>query len=135
MTAFWRLKEAASGQVLISHLEIGSTFWKRLVGLQFRSQLLPGRGLLLAPCNSIHTFFLRFPIDVTFLDDRGKVLRIRSSVRPWRIVPPVRRAHAVLETAAGNVSWVEDAHLCLAAPGTLVHRVPKALRRWVSVDD
>ena len=132
MPTAWRLKEAGSGRVLVAHLEVATTFWTRLVGLQFRSQLPQDHGLLLAPSRGIHTFWMRFPIDVTFLDRKGRVLRTLPSVRPWRIVLPVRGACAVLETAAGTGSWSVGSRVCLEGSA---EPLPHALRNWACKQD
>ena len=54
------------------------------------------------PCNSVHTCFVRFPVDVVFLDDRGCVLAVRHNLRPWRLAFGPRKTHAVLEMTAGS---------------------------------
>lgn len=76
------------------------TFVKRLKGLMFRSALPPAQGLLLSPCSSIHTCFMRFPIDAVYLDDSFTVLG-KETVVPWRIGKHVKGAKMILETAAG----------------------------------
>jgi hypothetical protein len=58
--------------------------------------------LAIAPCNSIHTFFMRFTIDVLFVRRDGEVARVALAVRPWRIALSPR-AHAVVEMAAGSI--------------------------------
>ena len=70
-------------------------------GLLGRSALDPDEGLLLRPAGSVHTAFMRFPIDVVFLDGAMQVLRVEPNVRPWRVAGQ-RRARAVLELAAGS---------------------------------
>ncbi len=70
-------------------------------GLLGRSSLPADEGLLLAPAWSIHTWGMRFPIDVVFIDRDERVLRIVEAMRPWRLVSQ-RRAHAVVELAAGR---------------------------------
>lgn len=77
------------------------TFSQRLAGLMFRSALAEGEGLWIEPCNSVHTHFMRFPIDVLFLDRQGMVLHLIPAMAPWRFSPLIRPAHAVLELAAG----------------------------------
>lgn len=71
-----------------------------MMGLLGRSSLPADEGLLLVPAWSIHTWFMRFPIDVVFLDAEGRVLRVVERMRPWRLVS-VRHARAVVELAAG----------------------------------
>ena len=70
-------------------------------GLLGRRSLLPGEGLLLKPAGSVHTWFMRFPIDVVFLDRELRVLAVRSDLRPWRMAAQ-RGAHSTLELAAGE---------------------------------
>jgi uncharacterized membrane protein (UPF0127 family) len=59
-----------------------------------------GTAMIIAPSNAIHTFFMRFPIDVAFVGRDGRVRKIRSAVPPWRIAAALR-AHAVIELPAG----------------------------------
>jgi uncharacterized protein len=68
-------------------------------GLLGRRGLESGEGLLLRPSGSVHTFFMRFPIDVVFLSRDGEVLKIARGLSPWRAAG-ARRAKAVLELAA-----------------------------------
>ena len=73
----------------------------RLRGLLGRSELRAGEGLLLRPSPSIHTWFMRFPIDAVFVDGELRVLAVRRALRPWRMAGR-RGARAVLELAAGE---------------------------------
>ena len=73
----------------------------RMRGLLGRRELPPGEGMLIKPAPSIHTFFMRFPIDAVFLSRTGEVLKVSSNVEPWR-ARSCRRAHSVLELAAGE---------------------------------
>ena len=83
--------------------EVARSFLQRAVGLIGRRGLPPGEGLLILRCNAIHTFFMRFPIDATFLDAHGGVVRTVRNIRPWRpFVWGGWRARQVLETAAGT---------------------------------
>ena len=75
----------------------------RRQGLLGRSGLAAGDALILAPCSSIHTVFMRFPIDVLFLDRAGTVLKAASDVQPWR-VRMAWRAFAVVELPAGALA-------------------------------
>ncbi|CAA9503288.1 MAG: hypothetical protein AVDCRST_MAG53-2109 [uncultured Solirubrobacteraceae bacterium] len=73
----------------------------RMRGLLGRAELPAGEGLLLRPAGSIHTHFMRFPIDALFLDRDLRVLDVRNTVRPWRMARK-RGARAVLELHAGE---------------------------------
>jgi uncharacterized protein len=74
----------------------------RRQGLLGRRGLTPGEALILAPCSSVHTAFMRFPIDLAFLDRSGRVIKTSAVVRPWRI-RVAWRAFAVVELAAGHL--------------------------------
>jgi uncharacterized membrane protein (UPF0127 family) len=75
-----------------------TTLRARLLGLALlRNPPPPGHALLIPDCRSVHTFGMRFPIDVAFLDERGQTLRIERDVPPWRVLI-CRGAFAVLET-------------------------------------
>lgn len=89
------------GEVVCERCLVAATALTRLTGLLGRSGLEPGEGLLLRPASSIHTFFMRFPIDVVFLSRQGEVLKVAERVPPWR-ARSCRHSYAVLELAAGE---------------------------------
>lgn len=101
----WQLASETTSQIVVTRLKIADGFWSRLVGLQFRRKLPSGAGLLLVPCNSVHTCFVRFPVDVVFLDRGGRVLAIRQNLRPWRLTFGPRGSHAVLEVDVGSADF------------------------------
>jgi uncharacterized membrane protein (UPF0127 family) len=90
--------------VLASRLEVPRTFLGRGLGLMFRRTLEEGAGLWISPCNGIHTFFMRFPIDAVFLDRRQRVVRAYSTLGRWRVVPMVFGARSVVELPAGTLA-------------------------------
>lgn len=100
----YQLLNEDDGSVLLSELEMATTFWTRFVGLQFRRQLRPQEGLLLRPCSSLHTCFMRFPIDVVMLSCDNVVLGVKHAVRPWRAVLCVAGTKTVIETAPDAVA-------------------------------
>jgi uncharacterized membrane protein (UPF0127 family) len=91
----------AEGRVVCPALSVADTAPSRMKGLLGRRSLDAGEGLLLRPAGSVHTAFMRFPIDVVFLDGDLEVLEVRDSVPPWRAVAR-RGAKAVLELPAGE---------------------------------
>ena len=81
--------------------DVCENFYERARGLIGRPPPPPGRGLLIPKCNAIHTWFMRYPIDATFLDAHGETVKTVRNLRPWRLfVWGGWRAKAVLETAA-----------------------------------
>ena len=92
--------------------EVAKNLFQRLRGLMGRKSLPPGEGMLILKCNAIHTCFMRFPIDATFLDRDDNVVKVVRNIRPWRLcVWGGRRAVKVLETAAEGVSRTEEGQL------------------------
>lgn len=98
-----QLVNQETGEVVLSRLQIADTWWRRFIGLQGRTSLPPQEGFVLAPCRSIHTHWMRFAIDVAFLDQDGLVLLIKPAVRPWSVVVGPKSGYRVIETAAGGL--------------------------------
>jgi uncharacterized membrane protein (UPF0127 family) len=90
-----------NGDVVCDGCVVADSPVSRMKGLLGRKELKPGEGLLLRPAGSIHTFFMRFPIDAVFLDGGLRVLGISDDIRPWRAASK-RGARAVLELPAGE---------------------------------
>ena len=95
-----RLMNARTGQVVAEVVELAVTSASRRRGLLGRDRLEPGAALVIAPCNSIHMFFMRFAIDVVYVDRAGRVRKIVRALRPWRISAAMS-AYAVIELGAG----------------------------------
>jgi uncharacterized membrane protein (UPF0127 family) len=89
------------GTVVCARLTLADSPLTRLRGLLGRDGLEQGEGLLLRPASAVHTYFMRFPIDVVFLDRALVVLGIADGVEPWRAASK-RGAKAVLELPAGE---------------------------------
>jgi uncharacterized membrane protein (UPF0127 family) len=92
---------SGTGTVVCGRCVLADTFHSRLRGLLGRKRLGADEGLLLTPSGGIHTWFMRFPIDVAFLAPDLTVLGIRAAVKPWRMIA-WRGAGAVLELPAGT---------------------------------
>ena len=89
------------GRVVCERCAVADGFASRLRGLQGRRELLRGEGLLLSPSSSVHTAFMRFAIDVVFLDQALQVVGISPRVPPWRLAGRRGARHA-LELPAGE---------------------------------
>lgn len=95
------VRNLSSGQILGTAVRRADTFGLRLRGLMFRQGLGIGEGLVIEPCKAVHTHFMRFPIDVLFLDEQWQVVLVLPALAPWRYSPHVAGARSVLELAAG----------------------------------
>lgn len=92
---------AQNGQVVCERCEISDGFFSRGRGLLGRGRLARGHGMLIRPTWSVHTAFMRFAIDVLFLDRELRVVGVKRRLRPWRAAAQ-RGAHSALELAAGE---------------------------------
>ena len=97
-----RVSNQSRSRVLADRADIADTSAKRRRGLLKHTSLEPGEGLWIAPCEGVHTFGMKFPIDVVFLNRNKKVLKIRPNMVRGRIAFSLR-AHSVLELPAGTV--------------------------------
>ena len=80
------------------------TFLSRLKGLMFSPGFGQADALVLFPCNSIHTWFMRFPIDALCLDAGGAVVDVAHNLRPWRFFFPRGRAKTIIELPSGTLA-------------------------------
>ena len=87
-------------------VKMADRFWTRLRGLMLRKELQPGEGLFLKNCAAIHCCFMRFPIDVVYLDRNMTVIGIET-VSPWRLGGHFSGARHVLELEKGRGSLLE----------------------------
>ena len=81
---------------------VADSFFTRLAGLMFRQKLPPATGLLLVPCNSVHMCFMRFAIDVVYIDKEYTIIKVVKNLKPWLGVSMCCRAWATLEMTAGE---------------------------------
>ena len=96
------LMNARTNRPVADAVEVALTRSTRRKGLLGRDGLPPFSGLVLAPCAAVHTMFMRFAIDVIFVDRAGRAVRVVPAMAPWRaaITPS---AHAVIELPAGTL--------------------------------
>src|SRR5436309_3000919 len=97
------VKNSSRGTLLGEAIEVADTAVRRVKGLLGRECLEDGQGLLFKQCSSLHTLFMRFPIDILFIDKAGKVMRSRSDVKPFKFVAAPWRAHYALELPSGAI--------------------------------
>ena len=97
-----KVRNKTKNTTVVEKAIMADTFWHRLIGLMGKSELGDNSGIILTPCNSVHTLFMRFPIDVIFLNNKLEILLIKQNLQPWSISPIVARAKYVLEVNAGR---------------------------------
>ncbi len=106
----------------VVNVKVFSTLWERTRGLIGRPVPAQGSGVLIERCRQVHTFFMRYPIDVVHLDATGTVLRVLT-LGPWRVGPWIGRSRSVLEMAAGEafrLGIVRGVQPSLITPGPRV---------------
>ena len=115
-------------RLIIARCTFSSSWWFRFKGLLGRHSLDPSEAILLRPCQSVHMFFMCFPIDVIFLDRTNRVIAVQTNLRPWRISSLVWKAHGVVECQAGTVARQKiNVHAVLRLARTEPGRKPHTL--------
>jgi len=104
-----RVVHGDTGRRVSSRVGVADAWWPRLRGLLARPPLESGEGLLLVDCSSVHTIGMRYPIDIAFLDAKGRVVRSIAALQPGRVRLGGPGAVHTLELPAG----------CLGATGTV----------------
>ncbi|HDI13002.1 MAG TPA: DUF192 domain-containing protein [Hadesarchaea archaeon] len=102
------LVDETTGIMLASEVELADTFWKKFRGLMFRRSFPRGNAILFkfgrSGRHSVHTFCVRFPIDLVYLDHKFSVVEVRAGLRPWRFYRPKSASRYLLELPAGTVT-------------------------------
>ncbi|MCF7888001.1 MAG: DUF192 domain-containing protein [Candidatus Omnitrophica bacterium] len=98
---FYKIVNETKDVGIVSSAEVASGFFQRLFGLIFRNNIKDDQALIFYQAPSIHTFFMRFPIDIIFLDREMKVKRIVNSLSPWRVVF-CKDAYVTIELPVGK---------------------------------
>jgi uncharacterized membrane protein (UPF0127 family) len=97
------VKNVEKNTILASRCKLAGNFFKRFMGLMGRKHLDTGEALLITPCNSIHMFFMKFSLDVIFLDENNTIVYLLEGIRPWSVSPLIKEACSVLELPAGTI--------------------------------
>ncbi len=101
-SARFRVVDVSRNTELASNVELADTSARRSKGLLGRSGLGAGEGLWIVPCESVHTFGMRFAIDLVYLDRQNRIRKIRRNVVPWRMSACLT-AHSVIELPSGAI--------------------------------
>ena len=102
-TRFLRIRNITRQSEIGAGIEIADTAARRNQGLLGRTGLAPGEGLWIVPCEAVHTFAMKFSLDLIYLDRKRRVVKVRGNVRPGRISGSLR-AHSVIELPCGVIA-------------------------------
>lgn len=98
-----KARNLRNGKELSNNVTVANSLFKRMKGLLGKSGMSAGEALWIKPCMSVHTFFMRFPIDVVFLSNKNQVAAIIGNLHPNRITRLYPEAMSVLELPAGTI--------------------------------
>lgn len=99
-----KLVNASKNKTVATKLEVAKSFWSRVVGLLGRKDLHSEEALWINSCNGIHTCFMKFPIDVVFVDSEFKIESVHTDIKPWRFVWAGEKGKSVIELRGGRAS-------------------------------
>lgn len=98
-----RLINQTKNTVVAENVFLADSLFRRIKGLLGRTTFDKGQALIIKPCNSIHTFFMRFPIDVLFVDKNNKIIQAIPGVRPFKLTKIYFQANSVIELPPGTI--------------------------------
>lgn len=93
-----------TNNIIAKDLKVAKTLMERTIGLMFVKEMKGFDGLLIDPCNSVHNFFVRFPIDLIFLNNDMQVVKLIKCFKPWRMTGIYLKARKVLELPNGTIT-------------------------------
>jgi hypothetical protein len=99
-----RIINHRTNAVLAENAALADKFWPRLRGLLGKKDLRSGEALVLRPCNSIHTFFMRFNIDVIFVNRKNIVVKCLSCLKPFQLTPIYFSSALAIELPPGTIA-------------------------------
>lgn len=99
-----KLRNLTKDIMILNDIIIAQDFFSRLKGLLGKKSLEKDQGLILRPCNSVHTVGMKFSIDVVFVNKDNKVLHIIKNMKPYKFSPIIKKASYVIETSRGTIS-------------------------------
>lgn len=99
-----QILNVSKGAVIAEEAHLATSLGQRMKGLLGRDSLSFNEALILKPCSSIHTFFMRFAIDVLFLDRNMRIIKILQNMPPCRLSPIVWASKMVIELPAGKLN-------------------------------
>lgn len=99
-----KIYNSTQNNLIVDDVKVAENFFTRSIGLLSRNALSENEGLLIKPCCSIHTLFMKFSIDVLFVNKKNEIIALYENVKPWRILPIHPTSYYVIELASGQIS-------------------------------
>lgn len=99
-----KVYNSSKNNLIAGDVKLADNFVTRTFGLIPKNSLSEGEGLLIKPCCSIHTFFMKFSIDILFVNKQNEVVALYENVKPWRILPIHPTSHYVIELPACTIT-------------------------------
>ena len=99
-----KIYNSTQNNLIAEDVKIAENFFTRSVGLLSRKSLSQDEGLVIRPCCSIHTLFMKFPIDVLFINRKNEIIALYENVKPYRILPIHPTSYYVVELCAGQIA-------------------------------
>jgi len=100
----YRIIHQPSKKELATNAKLATVMIDRMIGLMFRKKMDGFDALIIEDCKSIHTCFMKYPIDVVFIDRKNKIVKIKNNIKPWRVTPIYFSASKAIEFTSGSVS-------------------------------
>jgi len=98
------MKLFCKNKLIFNDLKVANTFLSRFLGLMGKKSLPEGSALLISPCKMVHNCFMRFSIDILFIDSKNKIVGLCPGLRPWRLSPFIKNSKSVIECNKGIIS-------------------------------
>jgi uncharacterized membrane protein (UPF0127 family) len=99
------IENTSRGKLVATRAELADSLWTRFRGLMLRRSLDADQALVIDPCSSIHMFFMRFPLDVLYVDREDRIVRVQECIQPWRVGPlRTNGARYVIELPVGVIA-------------------------------
>ncbi len=95
---------STQNSIISDNAKVADNFVSRSIGLISKKFFAEGESLIIKPCCSIHTFFMRFAIDVLFVNRKNEIIALYENVKPWRVLPIHPTSVYVIELRAGTIS-------------------------------
>ena len=102
-----KIYNSSKNNLIAGDVKLADNLFSRTIGLLSKKSLSEGEGLVIKPCCSIHTFFMRFEIDVLFVNKKNEIIALYENVKPWRILPIHLTSHYVIELPARTITAKE----------------------------